>query len=66
MDKKVKREIQVGQELLGFQALRETQDSKACRALAALQGSQVQREIWDCPEFQDSKVRKVSLACREC
>lgn len=65
MGQKVTREIQVGQELLGLQALRETQDSKACRVLAALQGSQVQREIWDRPEFQDSKVRKVFLACRE-
>lgn len=27
------------------------------RALAALQGSQAQREIWDHQEFQDSKVR---------
>lgn len=59
------REIQVGQEFLGFQALRETQDSKACRALVALQGSQVQRETWDHQEFQDSKVRKVFLAYRE-
>lgn len=65
MGQKVTREIKVGQELLGFQGLRETQDSKACRALAALQGSQVQREIWDFPEFQDSKVRKVFLVCRE-
>lgn len=65
MGRKVTREIQVGQELPGLQALRETQDSKACRALAALQGSQVQREIWDRLAFQDSKVRKVFLACRE-
>lgn len=65
MGQKATREIKVGQELLGFQALRGTQDTKACRALAALQGSQVQREIWDCPEFQDSKVRKVFLVCRE-
>lgn len=65
MGRKVTREIQVGQELRGFQALRETQDSKACRALAALQGSQAQREIWDHQEFQDSKVRKVFLASRE-
>lgn len=65
MGQKVTREIKVGQELRGFQALRETQDSKACRALAALQGSQVQREIWDCPEFQDFKVRKGFLVCRE-
>lgn len=65
MGQKVTREIQVGQDLPGLQALRETQDSKACRALAALQGSQVQREIWDRLAFQDSKVRKVFLACRE-
>lgn len=65
MGQKVTREIKVGQELLGLQALRETPDSKACRALAALQGSQVQREIWDHLVFQDSKVRKVFLACRE-
>lgn len=65
MGQKVTREIKVGQELLGLQALRETQDSKACRALAALQGSQVQREIWDHLVFQDSKVRKAFLACRE-
>lgn len=65
MGRKVTREIQVGQELLGFQAPRETQDSKACRALAVLQGSQAQREIWDHQEFQDSKVRKVFLASRE-
>lgn len=65
MGQKVTREIKVGQELLGLQALRETQDSKACRALAALQGSQVQREIWDHLAFQDSKGRKVFLACRE-
>lgn len=65
MGQKVTREIRVGQEILELQALKETQDSKACRALAVLQGSQVQREIWDCLEFQDSKVRKVFLACRE-
>lgn len=64
MGQKARREIQVGQDLLGFQVLRETPDSKACRALVALQGSQVQREIWDRPEFQDSKVRKVFPGCR--
>lgn len=33
--------------------------------MAALQGSQAPRVIWDPPEFQGFKVRKVFLASRE-
>lgn len=48
-----------------FQDPRETQGSKACLALVALQESQVLRVIWDLQEFQVFKVRKVSLVFRD-
>lgn len=48
-----------------LQGPRETQDSKACLGLVALQDLQDLRVIWDLQEFQDFKVRKVSLAFRE-
>lgn len=65
MDSKVTKETQGGRGLPELQGPRESQDSRACLGLEALQASLARRGIWDLLEFQDFKVRKVSLACRE-
>lgn len=47
------------------QGPRETQGSRACLGLVALQESQVLRVTWALRAFRDFKVRKVSLAFKE-
>lgn len=59
------KETQAGQGLLVLQGPRETQDSKACLGLVALQELQVLRVMSDFQESQDFRVRKVPLAFRE-